>query len=1138
MKQSLHSFHRGLALLLVVMLLASLILPAAASAEGILSGADMGQEPVPETGGDAGDADEAGTEAAQGNSSPADEPVIQDPPGQNAGIPEAGGSPAEQSAAPARDDSSPPEKSNSSAQGEGAISSAVSSGGASAGGTISSAGGASFSGDAGDSGTVEFFVASYGSDSCDGSPEAPFATLSRACAAAAGAGTDCVVLVLLTDLACDETLSFYGKSFVLTSENDPCTVTRSDDFRSGDGDEEPLIVVGDSGRYGDDGEDTELVLEYITLDDAEGEEVGGVVIEVCDGARLVVGEEASVLGRDSMVSVHGDSEAEIHVYDSGTVRGGTPILEEEGCFVTLDDGADVPGYLPCEEDDSGEEDGGFDEGEGSGEGSITGGDGDGPGNDIETPEEPEEEDSGDDESLESIGQGDVPVNALPLMQSAPSSGTNGLPDTGTLSAAAEIYAADAPVLAAAAPMLAAANDPDGFSLSAPESISKDDEKVEILTYIPDGIGAVKGYSIPYTVTFKIPESLATLAQGGALALSGMSVRITLTLPESVLPQVEVSDGVTGIRTDNNFNILHVTASSFEGLTLTLDLGQSDDWTSHLSDLASSLRLTVQTVLPKDSFPADPLPQTITAEASLSDVTYTAINSDQPASLPYERTASADTDLLGDKTASVLYDPNGGSFDPSAAGDAPAQSPIAQDVSPSDSCALDSTLVPVHADVDNTSVLFYGWSAARDTTIYSSGDEKPDTVDHVSVADGSQTTVFAVYSYDVNEDGIPDVDQELVALIFDANGGTGAPGPQYGVIGTTILGNPAYPDITIPQQEPTMQYYTFLGWAESPDAAEAAYRYNGPGRLNREVNDVSEDTTLYAVWERSIYLLAYDANGGVGAPATQEVPVAESGDTTAYISSDVPTRTGYHFTGWSNPDSIGTVYQPGNPIHLTSDTTTLVAVWEENPSYTLSFHANGGRNAPSSVTARSEEVGGIFVAYPEIPSGEPTRSGAEFLGWAETANATEPMYDPGEVVPIEENTTLYAVWARYYTLYFNGTGASDAPDPISALAIDGVASMTIPDKVPTRNRYDFQGWSPSRYGSASFSPGEDVKLTGGDVTLYAVWKRNTSTSSSSTTTNGKAPRTGDESRSALYAALALGSAAALGAGIHILKKKRT
>ena len=125
---------------------------------------------------------------------------------------------------------------------------------------------------------------------------------------------------------------------------------------------------------------------------------------------------------------------------------------------------------------------------------------------------------------------------------------------------------------------------------------------------------------------------------------------------------------------------------------------------------------------------------------------------------------------------------------------------------------------------------------------------------------------------------------------------------------------------------------------------------------------------------------------------------------------------------------------------------------------------------------------------------------------------------------------------------HGTGAADAPSPQSATADYDpesgkyVASLTITKKIPTRNRYSFVGWSPSRYGSASFSPGEDVKLTGGDVTLYAIWRRDTGTSS--TSTDGKAPRTGDESNTALYAALALGSAAALGAGVYVLKKKRS
>ena len=1088
MKQSLQFLHRKLALLFTVILLVSLMLPAAASAEGIVSGELPSLEQVQDSGstaGGVGDSASGGAVEFLEDGTPTDDPVSKSTPGQSPDVPDV---------PLAQNDNSPEQQATPSEQSNGQSDIvSVSPSSSSSGGAISSANVASSSGTSDEgSGTTEYFVASYGSDSYDGSPEAPFASLSHACAVAADVGADTVVLLLLTDLECDETLSFYGKHFVLTSENAPCTVTRADEFKSDDGEEDSLIIIGDSARYRDDGENTELVLEYITLDDSKGIDAGGTVIEVCDGARLVVGEDASVLGRDSMVSIHGDPEAEIHAYEGAHIYGGTPILEEDGCLVTLEDGADVPDYMSQEEDGKEEENGRLDEDEDKeyDEGSITG-----EIDDVDTQETNsetvEDENAAGDVNLGSVEQGDIPFNELSLQQDTPSSGADGQQDNlqsivgnsdgigdkkvsdrqsnqptavnedapggttdaeqlkasaGTLSTASQIYAADAPVFTAQAPTLAAASDPDGFSLLAPESISIDDPHTEKLhTDIPGG--DLEGYLIPYTIVFKIPDSLSTLAPDGFLVIQDMTVNLTLSLPADVHPEVE---GLADVVISPKFHVFDVTSASFIGNTISVTLQKNSNWATYSSELSSPLRLQVQTILPAAQFVMN---QTLIAEAAI-DGQYTTTWNSSPSSLPSIDPVTASTELLGPKTASLLYDPNGGTFDSSVTGSAASQAPIERKVSPSNSCMLDSSLVPIHEDFSASPVLFYGWSTTKDTTIYSSSDSRPAIVDHVAVAEGARKTVFAVYSYDVNEDNVPDVDQALLVLTYDANGGNNAPPPQYAV--SNILGN-AHMDIA--EQEPTRRYYGFLGWAKTSDATEAEYRFN------KSVNGLDDDLTI-------------------------------------------------------------------------SENTTLYAVWEENPSYTLSFSANGGRNAPSSVSARSEYVGDILVAYPQIPSGKPTRSGAEFIGWAEAADATEPMYDPGEVVPIEENTTLYAVWARYYTLYFNGTGASDAPDPITALAADGVASMTIPDKTPTRNRYDFQGWSPTRYGSASFSPGEDVKLTGGDVTLYAVWKRNTSTSSSSTTADGKAPRTGDESNTALYATLAIVSAAALSAGVYILKKNRS
>ena len=597
---------------------------------------------------------------------------------------------------------------------------------------------------------VEFFLASDGSDANDGSPEAPFATLSHAAEVASGTDAGCVILILLTDLVSEETASFSGGSFILTSDDAICTISRGDGLRDPDS-EAPLIAVGDAGRYAEDGTTAELVLEYVVLDDSEGSASSGAAVEVSDGAKLVVGDDASIYARDGKAAVQGDPEAEICVGAGGEIIGDTPFQAEEGCTVNVDDGAAVPGYAPSEDEPEEDledapqnepQDEPEDEPQDEPEDEPQGEPGDSEGvrstdasgtpevaGDAGIPAPPADEAApGDDDHAG--GTAENPDNPTPLAdETAPGDddsvgGTAENPEantvegselnenTGSLLGANRILSAGSPMLAAAAP-LAAPNVPDGFSLSAPVSISKDDEEIDILTYVSSSTSSVIGYSIPYVIAFRIPDFLANLAQGGALALRAMSVRITLTLPESVLPEVAVSDSITGIHVEKNFSIFNVTTSSFEGMTVTLNLDQSEDWSSHLSDLTNSLRLTVQTVLPKNSFPADNLPKTLTAEATIDNITYTTFNSDSPQSLSYSSSSTAETLLLGDKTVELVYDPLDGIGGPGTVM-----------CSKQDAYPLETNDVPAHDPVDGTNVVFVGWSETEDQTIYDLNGELP------------------------------------------------------------------------------------------------------------------------------------------------------------------------------------------------------------------------------------------------------------------------------------------------------------------------------------------------------------------------------------------------------------------------------
>ena len=90
----------------------------------------------------------------------------------------------------------------------------------------------------------------------------------------------------------------------------------------------------------------------------------------------------------------------------------------------------------------------------------------------------------------------------------------------------------------------------------------------------------------------------------------------------------------------------------------------------------------------------------------------------------------------------------------------------------------------------------------------------------------------------------------------------------------------------------------------------------------QFEDTSISNSSIACHFGRIYKLSYHANGGSGAPATQQRKFNER----ETISNKKPTRDGYTFKGWSTNSSATTAtYQPGDTFSTKADT-TLYAVW--------------------------------------------------------------------------------------------------------------------------------------------------------------------------------------------------------------------
>ena len=152
-------------------------------------------------------------------------------------------------------------------------------------------------------------------------------------------------------------------------------------------------------------------------------------------------------------------------------------------------------------------------------------------------------------------------------------------------------------------------------------------------------------------------------------------------------------------------------------------------------------------------------------------------------------------------------------------------------------------------------------------------------------------------------------KQVYDITYDANGGSGAPGIQLKLHGTSLV---------LSSTVPTRSGYTFLGWSMSSTSSSTSYQPGDSFNLNA-------NTTLYAVWAKNTYKVNYNANGGSGAPSSQTKTHGEP----LTLSLIVPTRTGYTFLGWStNSTATSASYQPGGSFTTNADT-TLYAVWSEN-----------------------------------------------------------------------------------------------------------------------------------------------------------------------------------------------------------------
>ena len=238
-------------------------------------------------------------------------------------------------------------------------------------------------------------------------------------------------------------------------------------------------------------------------------------------------------------------------------------------------------------------------------------------------------------------------------------------------------------------------------------------------------------------------------------------------------------------------------------------------------------------------------------------------------------------------------------------------------------------------------------------------------------------------------------------------------------------------------------------------------------------------------------VSFFANGGAFANGSnlQTEELNENGKIT---QPDSPVRDGYVFDGWYYDSTFTQAVDFSQPLQGGAANFMLFAKWTEAPSKVLdvTYSANGGQFADGNDVMLGQTDSNGIARQPLAP----TRDGYVFAGWYYHSDGTDQVDFNQPIVGGSKHVTLFAAWTpakqdkTVDILYVaNGGTFFDGNDTMQGVTdTDGYARLPLQ---PTREGYDFLGWSYNRDGNDPVDFTKAIVAGSGHATIYAQWKQN-------------------------------------------------
>ncbi len=239
-------------------------------------------------------------------------------------------------------------------------------------------------------------------------------------------------------------------------------------------------------------------------------------------------------------------------------------------------------------------------------------------------------------------------------------------------------------------------------------------------------------------------------------------------------------------------------------------------------------------------------------------------------------------------------------------------------------------------------------------------------------------------------------------------------------------------------------------------------------------------------------VTFFANGGTFTKTNSPVFDYHTNENGEISQPDSPVRDGYVFDGWYYDSTFTQAVDFSQPLQGGAAHFTLFAKWTEAPSKVLdvTYAANGGQFADGNeVMLGQTDSNGIA-----LQALAPTRDGYVFAGWYYHSDGTDQVDFNQPIVGGSKHVILFAAWTpakqdkTIDILYVaNGGKFFDGNETMQGVTdTDGFARLPLQ---PTREGYDFLGWSYDRDGNDPVDFTQAIVAGSGHATVYAQWKQN-------------------------------------------------